>query len=157
VLTASDVNTWLVPMAAVKPADTARASTTTVTNDPDMVLALGANSTYAIYGVLFYTGANAAGHLRFTFTVPGGATGAYFNGHVDSTSGVYAVQNANAWTDLITSAESLGTGVLMAATVMGVINLTGSGNLQLQWAQGTSNATATTVKANSFWTAQRIS
>jgi hypothetical protein len=50
-----------------------------------------------------------------------------------------------------------GTTTLMAAELsFTLVTSSTAGNLQLQWAQNTSNATATTVKAGSVLTALRL-
>ena len=59
VLAASDVNNWFVPLTVVKPSDTARSSTTSMTNDPDLQLTLQGSATYMIQGVIFYDGPSA--------------------------------------------------------------------------------------------------
>lgn len=155
VLSASDVNQWFVPVAVVKPADTARNSTTALANDPDLVLNLAANSTYHVQGVIFYDGpAAGASDIKYTFTVPTGASGQYFMPR-QNLSGNFAGAFSNFWTDT-NSANTNSVGTFMILGVSGLLITVTAGALHFQWAQNTSNATNTRVRANSFLSAQRI-
>jgi len=142
VLSAADVNNWFVPIVAVKPADTGRATTTAMTADPDLLLPVAANATYDISGCLFYTGPNASGQ--------------YFPCH-QNISGIFTGSFAQQWTDTVT-ANTTGTSTanLMVVFVKGILLTSGTaGNITLSWAQNTSNGT-TTMRANSFLSAQRM-
>jgi hypothetical protein len=157
VLSAADMNAWTVPIVAAKTADTGRNTTTTMTNDPDLVVPVAAGAVYNIDGALFYTGNAAAADLKFTFALPAGAGGYGFFCH-QNVSGNFTGSFANQWTDT-TSANTTGTGIanLMVVFVKGYLTTAGTaGNFTLQWAQNTSNGTNTTMKANSFLSAQRI-
>lgn len=155
VLAAADVNTWFVPLVIIKPGDTARNSTTSMSNDPDIVLALAGSSTYHIKGVIFYSGPSAgSSDFKWTFTIPTGATGQYYGAH-QNLSGQFAGAFQSNWTDTDT-ANTNGVGTIMCLEIQGILVTSGSGNFRLQWAQNTSNATNTYVKAQSFLTAQRI-
>lgn len=160
VLTASDVNTWFVPTTAIKSGDTSRASNTTPTADPDLVAAVAANAIYSLEVMLIYHGASAAGYIQFEFTVPAGATvqanevynqtsGGVNNGPVNPLLTAGQLQTAIPWTG--------GTGLDYSAQVKGVINTAATpGSLTLLWSQNISNATATTLKQNSFMALRRI-
>jgi hypothetical protein len=162
VLTASDMNVWTVPVAAVKPSTTGRASTTTMTNDPDITLAVAANAIYEVVGLFLIDGASMAvstdpGGFKWTFTVPAGVTGSYFYGHNNLSAGFAGAFPAQ-WTD---TASGNTTGSSTANTqnvaIIGVLNTAGTaGSLTLQWAQNTSSGTNTHVQANSYLRLQRI-
>lgn len=156
ILVSSDVNTWFVPIVVIKPGQTSRASTTSMTNDPDLFLALGSSASYAVNGVIFYDGATAgASDFKFTFTVPSGSNGQYFAPH-QNLSGVFAGAFQSNWTDTVT-ANTNGVSTIMCVGISGIIQTGGSaGNLRLQWAQNTSNATNTHVDAQSYLVATRI-
>lgn len=155
VLSANDVNQWFVPLAVVKPADTSRNSTTTMSNDPDLVLNVAASATYYVSGVIFYDGpAAGSSDIKYTFTVPTGASGQYFLPR-QSLAGNFADAFSHFWTDTNT-ANTNSVGTFMILGVMGLLITTTAGALRFQWAQNTSNATNTRVRANSFLTAQRI-
>ena len=74
VLSASDVNTWFVPLAAYKVATTTRSSLS-MTIDPDLQFTLAANSTYKLSAALLYSA--ASGGFSFTWTFPTGIVGGY--------------------------------------------------------------------------------
>lgn len=157
VLTASDVNTWFVPVTVVKPTTTARSSTTTLADDPDLVVALGSNASYYISGVIFYDGPTATtSDLKWTFSVPSGSNGQYSVSH-QNLSGAYVGAFASNWTDTVT-ANTNGVGSTMVLTISGISQTGGSsGILTFRWAQNSSNGTSDHVQAQSFLTAQRIS
>lgn len=161
ILTASDVNTWFVPITRIKPGDTARASTTTFANDPDLILPVAANSTYFVQAVLFYTGAATMGSgFKYTFTVPTSATGMHGDSYQNS-SNIYVGDIAYNWTDTPQpqgGAWTDGVTSFLNVKISGILVVAGTaGNLTLQWAQFTSSATNTTLRANSFLAASRIS
>jgi hypothetical protein len=161
VLAASDMNVWTVPIAVIKPADTARNSTTTVADDPDLQLPVAASSTYQVTGVFFYDGpSTGTGDIKWTWTVPSGAGGQYSCDH-QNISGSYAGAFANNWTDgpglTSTQANSTGVGTILTLTWKGILVVVGTaGNLTFRWAQNTSSGTNTHVKAQSYLVAQRI-
>jgi hypothetical protein len=155
VLSASDVNSWFVPVTVVKPADTARNSTTSMSNDPDLVLNVAGGCTYHINGVIFYDGpAAGASDIKYTFSVPAGASGQYFMPRQNLSSS-FAGAFSNFWGDTGT-ANTNSVGTFMILGVSGLLITTTAGALRFQWAQNTSNGTNTRVRANSFLTAQRI-
>jgi|SRR5215469_7841692 len=156
VLAAADMNLWTVPIVVIKPSDTARNNTTTMTNDPDLVLPVAASSTYHINGLILYDGPTAgASDLKSTFTIPAGASGMYFALR-QGLGGGFAGNQSNNWTDTVTS-NTIAVGTIMNLSVKGILVVGGTaGNLTLQWAQNTANATNTHIKAQSFLTAQRI-
>lgn len=156
VLASADVNSWFVPIVTIKPSDTSRNNTTSMTNDPSLALALKAGCTYAISGVIFYSGPTAgSSDLKFTFNPPPGNNGQYFVGH-QNLSGAFAGAFQNSWLDTVT-ANTNGVGTVMCLAFQGINAIGASdGNLQFQWAQNTSNATNTIVKAQSYLVAQRI-
>lgn len=156
VLTAADVDAWFVPKAVIKPADTGRVSTTTMTNDPDLLLALASSASYQITGVIFYDGPTAgASDFKWTFTIPSGTSGQYSAAHQNLSGGFAGAFQSN-WTDTV-AANTNGVGTIMSVAIQGIIQTGGTaGNLQLQWAQNTSNGTNTHVKAQSYLVAVRI-
>lgn len=156
ILTSSDVNTYFVPKPVIKPSDTSRNSTTSMTNDPDLLLALAGSASYTINGVIFYSGPSAgSSDIKWTFTVPSGSNGQYFVAH-QNLSGQFTGAFQSNWTDTLT-ANTNGVGSIMCLAIQG-ITVTGgsSGNLRMQWAQNTSNATNTIVQNQSYLVATRI-
>lgn len=162
VLTASDMNVWTVPIAVIKPSAQTRNTTTSVADDADLILAVAASTSYHIQGVIIYDGANMTtgsdpGGLKYTFSLPAGATGQYFGAHQNQ-SGNFTGSYASNWTDTVTAATQ-GTGLPnnTLVSISGVLQIAGTaGNLTFRWAQVNSSGTNTKVYAQSFLTAQRI-
>lgn len=121
-------------------------SSTTLQNDDQLFLAVVANAKYAIEGLLLYDGAGA-GDFKVAFTTPSGATINWGGTAPQSGVGVNSL-NANVAT---ASGAALafacnGAGNTMLAQPKGYLAIGATaGNLQLQWAQQASSATATRV------------
>src|SRR6266851_6339912 len=150
VLAAADVNEYLVnTRVAVKGADTTRSSNTTLSNDPDLSVAIDASKTYWLEAMIGIQSPVAAG-FRFQFTAPAGIafTGIYQAALAAATSSVVFDGSGN----LITSIFSIGTdgaGIEDVLMFRGVLVVAGTGgNLTFQWSQTTSNATSTIVRKN---------
>jgi hypothetical protein len=157
VLTASDVNTWFVPLAAVKGADTSRTSTTAQTADPHLTLSVAAGSTYRVDLVLLYKGANGAGFFQWDFDVPSGASFAYCATY-QNTSGAGAVDwqvngTSSIWANTLGTAGSTDNALTIAGTLVTAGN---AGTFDLKWAQHASNGTATSLLTNSTMIARRL-
>jgi hypothetical protein len=149
VLTASDVNTWLVPLAVYKTADQFVASSTALVNDTELLLPVAASAVYRFECWLHFI-ATTAVDIKWTWTVPSGASLTYSPLHNEG-GGVGFNNSANIYadTDTITGA---GSSPQLTAVVMKGRLITGSasGTLQLRWAQATSNAAATHVRSGSY-------
>jgi hypothetical protein len=156
VLVASDVNTWFIPLAVVKPGDESATSNTTLHNDAALVLPVAVSSAYEFSCYIFFQ-AFAGGDIKWTWTGPAGITLVYDSLHNE---GGGTLLNASATTYGLASAGQAaggGAGVNEAIVMRGTCVTGGTaGNLQLQWAQQTSSATATIVKANSHLVLRRI-
>lgn len=156
-LTASALNA-AIGLTARKAADTSRSSAntgTTLTADPDLVIAVLANSSYLVTIFLLYKGAATnTGDLKFGFSVPSGAT---------LPGGVIGVANPLAvFTNSMTASSTLvsysnGTGnPLWAQVTATLITSSTAGNLVLNWAQNTSSATSTTLMTGSSMQAAQV-
>jgi len=156
VLSASDVNTWFVPLAAIKPADTGRSSNTTVTADPDLQLAVAANATYEVTAIIQYKGGtNGSSDAQFQLTVPTGTTGFVVVTGVQITS-FPTTRIVVAAFGVSVNAGTSGTGNPQGLIIKATVVTAGTaGTLAVAWAQNTSSGTATTVTANSQLTARR--
>lgn len=143
--TAAYLNSAL-PILGYCTADTSKTSNTTLGNITGLSVPVAASTTYALDGYLGYDG-NATGDIKFAFTQPSGTTGHWgLAGDDTTTSGNLKTTTAAALTTVIT----LGGGTAKA-TVHGYVVVAGTaGTLQLQFAQNTSNGTATTVRAGSW-------
>lgn len=123
-----------------KTADTTRNSTTTFADDTHLAgWTADASSYYAIQGYLIVNAA-ATPDLKIQLEVPAGAS--YNIKLID------AATIAAAWTGSYVHA---GTAADVAISFIGVITIAGTaGVIDLQWAQNTSDAGNTTIKAGSW-------
>ena len=155
VLSASDVNTWFIPVAVKKTSNTARASNTSITSDPQLTLPVAANADYKFEALILFNGAASASDFQWRFTVPSGAVMNYTCPHADATGtlvGISIVYNAPS----VLTSQTTGTGNDRSATMTGMLTTAATaGNLVFQWAQNTSNGTATTVETGSYLYLQR--
>jgi len=144
-LRASELNDFL-PIMARATADTSKTSNTTLGNVTGLAVAVAASTAYALDGYLAYTG-NSTGDIKFAWTIPTGLTGHWGISSDDTTTpGDLKTSIATAYTTVITAG-----GGSLNATVKGyVLTDTTAGTLQLQFAQNTSNGTATVVKTGSW-------
>lgn len=139
-----------------KAADTSRTSTTTLADDLHLAgMALEANATYSLQGWIEYVGAAiGTGDLKMGFTTPAGCTMNWNSGGVVTTG----ANSYDATAPAAATSRTVGSGgaVEMVARLGGRIITTTAGILTLQWAQGTSSATATTIRAGSWLRLERI-
>lgn len=161
VVRASDQNNFQ-PITTIKAADESVTSSTTLQNDDELSATIPAVGTY-VFDLFIYatSAANAAGDIKIGFTFPTGSL--RFSGigpDVGLASG--SVQAGQWFVHLSaasgTSAINFG---LSTATVgiriHGLFVASATGTLQVQWAQDSSNANASTVKAGSHLVVQRVS
>jgi hypothetical protein len=137
-------------------------SSTDVTASPGnttgLSLFLAGNTSYVVRGVIVYEGAEAA-DMRIRFAGPSGITGL-----VTRLSAVASITTNSANTDFdpvavgtdITGIGCTGAGLSLAMQFEAIITLTNSGECKIQYAQSTSDATATIIKANSYIEAKHI-
>lgn len=140
-------NIQMVP----KGADQQVASSTALQNDDALLAALAANETLKFLLACAFSG-SSGGDINFAFTVPAGAAIRW-----GPISGVqFTAGAAVLWPDDITASGATmnwgasASGDRRFGLIGEAINGATPGNLQFQWAQNTSNATPTIVRANSF-------
>ncbi len=148
------------PVAAVKAADLARTHATSPTDDPDLqLLGLAAGATYGVEGIVFYKGGSGAGEgdLAFTWRTSAGSGGKYDAPRTGTNSSLQVGQSY-AWSETH-SAQTTGTSNPLSVQVRGTFTTGGTAPqfLVLQWAQNSDTGTATTVQANSWLRAVRLS
>lgn len=148
VLNASDVNSWLQPLAGYKTAVTTR-NTLTKSIDPDLQVALAASSIYMVNLNMIHTSANA---MDYTFVIPAGSTGGYsasFN-----LAGTGAGTWGFVWTATVSSA-GLG-GTVNGVLIQGMISVAGTaGTFGVSWASSTGPASLT-MGVGSCLSVQRV-
>lgn len=146
-------------VSVVKTADTQRLSTTTLADDPDLQLTnLNNSSRYWVKAVIFYNGVNQPGDFKYTWRVSSGASGNYAV-RQNGLGGMGNFQQvAGAWTDTnFAGASGTGASNLTACVFEGEYQTSGKpAYLVLQWAQNSSTGTNTTVRANSYIAAKRM-
>jgi hypothetical protein len=156
----ADLLMSMLPRIIVKSTATTRSNTTTFSDDPEMSMTLSANATYFVEFFLYYSAIDAE-KFATKWTVPSGVTGnrstlgpgssanqanmdnvSMRSGvHAFTTTGLYGTRNSS------NQAFAYETGVLVT---------TSSGTVALQWTQGTSGSTGTTLYNTSFMRVTRL-
>jgi len=164
--TASAATALGVPLPPrYKAAPTDRASTTTLTNDPDLTMTLDPGSTYLIEFHLFVGG--ATGLIKTAWTVPADATGLKgVQGPASTVAGDTSPQSAADNITMRSGSHGFATTIvygrrnvytnLVYAQETGVVSTVTGGTCALSWAQNTSNATPARVGLGSWCRATRI-
>ena len=134
-----------------KPSDESVTSSIALQNDDHLLLAVGTSEVWLTQWNLLVTSTSGTPDIRVAFTFPTGGSAALTLGTVLNGGGTLTYTAWNSTTSP-TSTES----IALSASVLNHFMITGvfvnggtGGNLQLQWAQQTSDAAATTMKANS--------
>jgi hypothetical protein len=119
----------------------------TLQNDDHLLLAIGASEVWEFQFTLWYD-AGVTPDIKFAITVPSGATLRWGNAPWVNTAG--AAYGTGAESSSGGSRDFAGGTAPRITVIHGMIaNSTNAGNLQLQWAQNTANASDTIVYANS--------
>ena len=145
---------WDTPAAGAtvktvrKSSDQSVTSSTTVVNDSQLKFAVAANETYIFQAWLYTYAADGTPDIKVTFTGPSGSTVLWSSSQVIFNAGgstTLTVVSAGATTaDLFVDSN------FRAIQLYGtILNSSTAGDLQFQWAQNTSSANSTTVKAGS--------
>jgi len=138
-----------------KTADESVTSSTVLQNDDHLLATIGATGTYVFEVVIFVTSAaNAAGDISLDVTGPAGTLSYGVSGlDITLASGNTGTVNTLATSGLVNIGASTTATMFL---IKGVLVATATGTLQFRWAQQTSNANATTVKANSHLTVTQV-
>jgi hypothetical protein len=155
VLTASDVNTWFVPIAAVTTSDQTITSQPTLVNDNTLSVAVAANSTYSVRAHLIFDGPATNGVL-LTFTGPSGSSAdldvSATNADPQPSVGTFGGTPPSCPLVGTAGVGSNNNGDVTGTFVTGA----NAGNFTLQWCQNASSGTATRRRAKSFVELRRI-
>jgi hypothetical protein len=145
----------------LKPADTSRASTVTLTNDPDLIFTSVPIGTYQVQFTIQLQSANA-GTGWAVGTVCTSCTNSpslgvqcvwsLSGGNVCGPGGGFAIPQAPAMS-LTTLTGGVDNSV---TTIPAIVKVTGASTLGLSWAQGASNAGATVMRAQSWYQLIRL-
>jgi hypothetical protein len=145
-----NMNALMHPIAD-KTSDQSIASSTTLTNDTELAVTVAANEIWAFEWVLMIA-ANVTANAKIAFTFPTGGTLA-LTGSGSDAAGTFTRFRQSSTTTPTTASTISGTAFYAVpdATVLQGTFVNGGtgGTLQLQWAQNTSNASATIMKRGS--------
>lgn len=145
----------IAPQAVIKGADQSLASSTTMQNDNALFLPVIANATYLFVCYLDYEGGTrGSSDIKHAWSVPSGGTLRYvkLGNNTSGVAEIVTLAGATIWPDATNGAGSLQGLLMLGSLIMGST----AGNLQLQWAQNTSSATATIVHAQSLLSLWRV-
>ncbi|MFF9394211.1 hypothetical protein [Streptomyces griseoluteus] len=130
---------------ARKTSDQSITSSTTLTNDSQLVLPVGASATYTLFLMCIFSD-GTTGDIKFDWTVPSGtvlrwsdqtgASGLHSDADTYSAPGGTTQVAFQIWATVVTSSTA--------------------GNVQFRWAQNASDTTATIVRMNSYLQLTRV-
>lgn len=134
--------------SVIKGSDEARNTVTTLADDAELKRALVVNEAVGFEFILIASGP-ATGDIKFAFTVPTGASLVWSPAPYWNTSATVAVVSAVTASGSAVSMHTATSALIYV--IKGIVaNGANAGNLQLQWAQDTSNGSDTTVFAGSY-------
>jgi hypothetical protein len=151
-------NVWPL-VSAIKSSGTVRNNTASLTNDPDLAVALEPNAKYQVDMLLIYD-ASAAGQFQIEFTVPSGTAlsgsmMALAGSITAATSGI--IETAVLSNTVARTLGVAGVGTQVTAHFIGFLQTSNtSGNLTLQWAQAVADPTNATLRSKSALVARRV-
>jgi hypothetical protein len=172
-LPSTTINAWIaairfaLPLFVRKANDQSISSNTTLQNDSDLFVPVAANASY-VFDLLLLAinaGGSAAGDMKYAFTQPSGSSASYAQAapHVNWPPAVATDFEAEwAGKSLDTGSPTATTAIGLTTTIFGVhikgdlVVGANAGTFQLQWAQNSSNASASTVKAGSYMRLQQV-
>jgi hypothetical protein len=141
---------FLEQVRAYKATDQTVTSSTSLVNDTALSFAIAASEAWQFELDLYSTfDGGAASGIKAAFTVPSGATLQWLPTAV-------SIPITTSGSSQILAAGGGATTTWMGKLIGQVINSTNAGTVQLQWAQNTSDATATALKAGSSLLATRL-
>jgi len=119
-----------------------------MTTDPDLFIDLTVNGTYLLEGFINYTGGTlGASDLKLAVNYTGTQTNGVWGGQGITTASITALQSMSTVIGPTGVAWGTNAGVFQDLTLNGFFQTTTSGELQVQWAQNTSNGTSTNLRA----------
>lgn len=140
-------------LGVYKTGDTSRTSTTTLTADPHLSIAVAANAVYTLV-IRLAINAGATPDFKWDLTAPGGAT---ISDYSYLAWGAVSLHDYGTLPLLSSVGVAVGDGNVRPLTLWGTLVTVGTAaNLDLRWAQNTSSGTATILKAGSSLSLVRI-
>ena len=129
---------------------------TTAADDDQLTLAVAANTTYKVRALVFFDGATA-GDIKLALSGPSGATLSYGILGPGSSSSALSSISVRMSVGGGGSIGAVGVGTSAWAVIEGIIRVASTaGNVAVQWAQGTSDATATRLLTDSHLTLDKL-
>lgn len=128
-------------------------------NDPLLVLGVDSGATYQWDGVVYYSSSTTA-DIQFAFTTPTFSAMRWSGVALATTATTNEGDMRNATVNVSgtgTPFGGIGTGTIITCRFDGYITTTAAGNIQLQFAQNTLDATNTTIRTGSYLRAWRVS
>jgi len=138
-----------VPKIILKTADETMTSDDTLTNDAELLLAIGANEVW-LFRFLLRLISHTTPDIQFDLALPSGATGRGILYDYKTAPGNWRLIPG---TPLSVPTDSTETFLEIVITI---VNSTIAGDVALKWAQDTSDANATTIYKNSCLIATRL-
>lgn len=150
----------MLPQTVRKTADTSRSATTTFADDDHLSFSAEASAVYTMVGWIKYF-ADPTPDVKIQFTVPTGCLGEWawmMPGSGTAATGTTGYSIRTETNDVTGSRTGYGTSDSQHFTpISGLFRMsTTAGSITLQWAQNTSNATATVLYTDSWLAFQRI-
>lgn len=156
VVTADEINNWFITGAQARSTDQSVTSSTVLVNDDTLLAAVVINAIYHVEAELvFLGGTQGSSDLKISWTAPAGVTMNWI-GIGKDTAGAFTWPTPLTTPTATAAFGTLGAAVRMARVEGSLITGATPGTLQLQWAQNTSSATATTMKAGSILKLTRV-
>lgn len=162
----ADLANASIPDIYYKSTSTTRASTTTLADDPDLVVPVAANGIYIVEFDLRYAclnnNTNTLAGFKTVWTAPTGTLSTNrevlgYGSNVVTDDNQLMRSGVHAYSTVVSYGSRNSTTLQVRAYEIGLVQLgSTAGNITLQWAQNTSNATGTVLAATSFAKATRI-
>lgn len=132
-----------IPLILIKPDDESITSSDVLQDDNDFVFFMRSHEQWVGIATLSFGNALQTTGLQISFTFPSGAT-SFASASVVSSTGVsrQGISNDSGTPIFNVPGTVFGTGSVTVNLSFRVLNGTTPGNMQFQWAQGTSSATA---------------
>lgn len=152
----------MIPEIIVKTETTERASTTTLTLDPELQFEAEANASYYVHCYLMPAGLLAAG-FKTEWQIPGdanmlksvlGPSSTANNSQANDITVRMGVHQAG--TDMVYSCVRDGPTLGFLVQEYGLVHMVSAGTVGLAWAQNSSNSTPTRLFASSFMVVRRV-
>lgn len=153
----ADLLNAMTPEWAIKPGATSRASTTTLTDDPDLAIALPRAGTWIFEVWLNYTGGTlGSSDLKVRPAFTGTSTFDVFGINAINTTATSQVTQAGGTMAGPGVAAGTNGGNFLNMDLKGTVVTTTTGTLSLQWAQNTSSGTSTTLRQGCWLRAYQL-